>query len=61
MPPQVKPYTITMIKRDAKAPNGADAKLAAQELLTQDKVDALVGWIYSPDAIASAPVAHRRQ
>ena len=27
-----------------------------QELLTQDKVDVLAGWIYSPDAIASAPV-----
>jgi branched-chain amino acid transport system substrate-binding protein len=27
-----------------------------QELLTQDNVDALAGWIYSPNAIASAPV-----
>jgi hypothetical protein len=27
-----------------------------QELLTQDKVDAIVGFSYSPDAIASAPV-----
>jgi branched-chain amino acid transport system substrate-binding protein len=25
-------------------------------LLTQDNVDALAGWVYSPDAIASAPV-----
>jgi hypothetical protein len=25
-------------------------------LLTQDKVDALAGWLNSPDAIASAPV-----
>ena len=53
---QVKPYTITLIKRDSKAPNGAEAKVAVQELLTQDKVDALAGWVYSPDAIASAPV-----
>ncbi len=53
---QVKPYTIKLIKRDSKAPNGADAKIAVQELLTQDKVDALAGWVYSPDAIASAPV-----
>ena len=53
---QVKPYTITFIKRDSKAPDGADAKVAVQELLTQDKVDALAGWVYSPDAIASAPV-----
>ncbi|HEY2530209.1 MAG TPA: ABC transporter substrate-binding protein [Xanthobacteraceae bacterium] len=53
---QIKPYKITIIKRDSKAPNGAEAKIAAQELLTQDKVDVLTGWSYSPDAIASAPV-----
>jgi len=53
---QVKPYKITLIKRDSKAPNGAEAKVAVQELLTQDKVDALAGWVYSPDAIASAPL-----
>ena len=53
---QVKPYTLTLIKRDSKVPNGAEAKIAAQELLTQDKVDVLAGWVYSPDAIASAPV-----
>ncbi len=50
------PYTIKIIKRDAKNPGGADAKVAVQELLTQDKVDALAGWIYSPNAIASAPI-----
>src|SRR4029078_9419857 len=53
---QVKPYTIKLIKRDSKAPNGAEAKVAVQELLSQDKVDALAGFVYSPDAIASAPV-----
>jgi branched-chain amino acid transport system substrate-binding protein len=53
---QVKPYTIKLIKRDSKAPDGAEAKIAVQELLTQDKVDALAGWLNSPDAIASAPV-----
>jgi branched-chain amino acid transport system substrate-binding protein len=55
---QVKPYTITLVKRDSKAPDGAAAKIAAQELLTQDKVDVLAGWVYSPDAIASAPVVN---
>ena len=52
----VKPYKLTLIKRDAKNPGGADAKIAVQELLTQDKVDVLAGWIYSPNAIASAPI-----
>ncbi len=52
----VKPYTVKLIKRDDKNPSGADSKIATQELLTQDKVDALAGYIYSPNAIASAPV-----
>jgi branched-chain amino acid transport system substrate-binding protein len=55
---KVKPYKITLIKRDAKNPGGADARTAVQELLTQDKVDALIGWAYSPNAIASAPVVN---
>lgn len=55
-PDQVKPYKITLIKRDSKAPNGAEAKVAVQELLTQDKVDVIAGFMYSPDAIASAPL-----
>ncbi len=55
-PDAVKPYTIKIIKRDDKNPSGADSKIATQELLTQDKVDALAGYIYSPNAIASAPV-----
>jgi branched-chain amino acid transport system substrate-binding protein len=52
----VKPLTNKIDKRDAKNPGGADAKIAVQELLTQDKVDVLAGWIYSPNAIASAPL-----
>ncbi|MBM3219024.1 MAG: ABC transporter substrate-binding protein [Candidatus Rokubacteria bacterium] len=53
---KVKPYTIKLIKRDVKNPGGADAKIAVQELLTQENVDILAGWIYSPNAIASAPI-----
>jgi branched-chain amino acid transport system substrate-binding protein len=55
---KVRPYRITLVKRDAKNPGGADARTVVQELLTQDKVDALIGWIYSPNAIASAPVVN---
>ena len=50
-------YKIELVKRDSKAPSGADAKTAVQELITQEKVDILTGFIYSPDAIASAPLA----
>jgi branched-chain amino acid transport system substrate-binding protein len=53
---KVKPYKITLIKRDVKGPGGANAKIAVQELLTQDKVDILAGWNYSPNAIATAPL-----
>src|SRR5712691_9377919 len=55
-PDAVKPYSLKLIKRDVKNPGGADAKIVVQELLTQDKVDALGGWVYSPNAIASAPI-----
>ena len=48
------PYKIEIVKRDSKTPSGAEAKVAVQELVTQDKVDILTGFIYSPDAIASA-------
>jgi branched-chain amino acid transport system substrate-binding protein len=55
-PDALKPYTIKLIKRDVKNPGGNDARVAVQELLTQDNVDIVAGWIYSPNAIASAPV-----
>jgi branched-chain amino acid transport system substrate-binding protein len=48
------PYKVELVKRDSKNPSGAEAKTAVQELITQDKVDILTGFIYSPDAIASA-------
>jgi branched-chain amino acid transport system substrate-binding protein len=50
------PYKVELIKRDSKNPSGAEAKTAVQELMAQDKVDILTGFIYSPDAIASAPL-----
>ena len=53
---EIKPYNISLIKRDAKDASGATAKIVVQELLTQDKVDVLAGWVYSPNAIASAPL-----
>jgi branched-chain amino acid transport system substrate-binding protein len=50
-------YKVELIKRDSKNPSGAEAKTAVQELIAQEKVDILTGFIYSPDAIASAPLA----
>ena len=47
---------VEIVKRDSKNPSGAEAKTAVQELIAQEKVDILTGFIYSPDAIASAPL-----
>jgi len=48
------PYKVEIVKRDSKNPSGAEAKTAVQELITQEKVSIVTGFIYSPDAIASA-------
>lgn len=53
---EIKPYSIKLIKRDYKDASGATAKIVVQELLTQDNVDVLSGWVYSPNAIATAPI-----
>ncbi len=53
---EIKPFTVKLIKRDYKDASGATAKIVVQELLTQDNVDALAGWVYSPNAIATAPL-----
>ena len=53
---EIKPYKINLIKRDYKDASGATAKIVVQELLTQDNVDILSGWVYSPNAIATAPI-----
>jgi len=55
---KVRPYKITMIKRDDKDASGATSRTVVQELLTQDNVDVLAGWVYSPNAIASAPIVN---
>src|SRR6185369_16437692 len=37
-------YKIELVKRDSKAPSGANAKTAVAELITQEKVDILTGF-----------------
>lgn len=51
--------SIELIERDSKEPSGATAQTLSRELVVQDKVDALVGYQFSPDAIASADIATR--
>lgn len=53
---ELAPHTIELIKRDEGPPSGANAKTAATELITRDKVQLLAGVVFSPSAIAMAPV-----
>lgn len=49
-------HNVELIKRDSKRPGGDIAKTAVQELITREKVDILAGFVFSPNAIASAPL-----
>jgi branched-chain amino acid transport system substrate-binding protein len=53
LPPGVK---LEIIRRDDTGPNPEVAKRMAQELITRDHVQLLAGPVYSPNALAIAPV-----
>ena len=50
-------HEVELIKRDAKTPGGDVAKTAVQELITREQVQMLAGFVFSPNAMASAPLA----
>src|SRR5690242_15013285 len=52
----IAPNKVEIIKRDEGPPTGAVAKTVATELITNDKVQILTGFVFSPSAIALAPV-----
>src|SRR5688572_23623812 len=54
LPPGVK---IELITRDDTGPNPDKAKQLAQELIVRDKVHMLAGVIFTPNAMAIAPLA----
>jgi branched-chain amino acid transport system substrate-binding protein len=51
----IAPFQVQLIKRDEGPPTGAQAKTVATELITNDKVPVLAGFVFSPSAIALAP------
>src|SRR5579883_3340423 len=53
LPPGVK---IELIKRDDTGPQPDVAKRLAQELITRDQVQLLAGIVYTPNALAVAPL-----
>jgi branched-chain amino acid transport system substrate-binding protein len=55
----IAPNTVELVKRDEGPPSGANAKTAATELITRDKVQILAGVVFSPSAIALAPVINQ--
>jgi branched-chain amino acid transport system substrate-binding protein len=48
---------IEILRRDTTGPVPDVAKRLAQELVTRDKVDFLIGFGFTPEALAAAPVA----
>ena len=48
---------IELLIRDTGGPNPEVAKRLSQELVTRDNVDFLAGYGFTPEAMASAPVA----
>src|SRR6201985_1240262 len=52
----IAPHKVELVKRDEGPPTGAQAKTVATELVTNDKVQLLAGFVFSPSAIALAPV-----
>lgn len=47
---------IEFIYRDTGGPNPAQSKTLAQELIVKDKVDYLGGFVFTPNAMAVAPL-----
>lgn len=52
-------HTIEFIYRDSGGPNPDAAKSLAQELLIKDQVDYLGGFVFTPNALAVAPLIDR--
>ena len=53
LPPGVK---IELVVRDAGGPNPDKAKQLAQELIVRDKIQILTGVVFTPNALAIAPL-----
>ena len=52
---------VEFIYRDTGGPNPAVTKTLAQELIVKDKVDYLGGFVFTPNALAVAPLIQQSQ
>jgi branched-chain amino acid transport system substrate-binding protein len=48
--------SIQLVKRDEGPPSGANARSVVTQLITNDKVSLIAGFVFSPSAIATAPL-----
>ena len=55
----IAPHKVEIVKRDEGPPTGAQAKTVTTELITNDKMQILTGFVFSPSAIALAPVINK--
>ena len=54
---ELKPITLDIVRRDDGGPNPDTAKRLAQELIVRDKVSALMGFVFTPNVAAVAPLS----
>jgi branched-chain amino acid transport system substrate-binding protein len=54
-------HTVEFIYKDSGGPNPSGAKALAQELIIKDKVDYLSGFVFTPNALAVAPLIQEAQ
>ncbi len=52
---------VELIYRDTGGPNPAQTKALAQELIVKNKVDYLGGFVFTPNALAVAPLIQQSQ
>lgn len=52
-------HEVELVIRDSKNPSGDVAKVAVQELITRENVDMLAGFVFSPNAMAIAPLINQ--
>ncbi len=53
--------SVEIIYRDTGGPNPAQTRTLAQELIVKDKVDYLGGFVFTPNALAVAPLIQQSQ
>jgi len=52
-------HTVEFIYKDSGGPNPSGTKALAQELIIKDKVDYLGGFVFTPNALAVAPLIQK--